>query len=148
MAPNASVARVVWHPQTNQITCSTSAGAVRVLYDPAISDKGAMLSAGRSHGSRMDMSMFIPKHAVSRELVVCRSHVLSTRNYRVLFQTETEAQSPLNGDKSQTLTRDGMSTSEVSYTPVVPTAINSSARVEEGRNISITRAKCFHRVPG
>lgn len=62
-APGASVARVVWHSQTNQIICSTSAGGVRVMYDPAISDKGAMLSAGRSH-SRLNTNMFLPKHAV------------------------------------------------------------------------------------
>lgn len=62
-APDASVGRVVWHPQTNQIICSTSAGGVRVMYDPAISDKGAMLSAGRSH-SRLNTNMFLPKHAV------------------------------------------------------------------------------------
>lgn len=34
------------------------------MYDPAISDKGAMLSAGRSH-SRLNTNMFLPKHAVS-----------------------------------------------------------------------------------
>jgi len=62
-APEASVARVVWHSQTNQVICSTSAGGVRVMYDPAISDKGAMLSAGRSH-SRLNTNMFLPKHAV------------------------------------------------------------------------------------
>ncbi|CAM9555038.1 unnamed protein product [Ectocarpus sp. 4 AP-2014] len=62
-APEASVARVVWHAQTNQVICSTSAGGVRVMYDPAISDKGAMLSAGRSH-SRLNTNMFLPKHAV------------------------------------------------------------------------------------
>lgn len=62
-APDASVARVIWHPQTNQIICSTSAGAVRVMYDPAISDKGAMLSAERLH-SRLNTNMFLPKHAV------------------------------------------------------------------------------------
>lgn len=62
-APDASVGRVVWHPQTNQIICSTSKGGIRVMYDPAISDKGAMLSAGRSH-SRLNTNMFLPKHAV------------------------------------------------------------------------------------
>eukprot|EP00903_Cladosiphon_okamuranus_P014177 g13174.t1 len=62
-APDASVARVVWHSQTNQVICSTSAGGVRVMYDPAISDKGAMLSVGRSH-SRLNTNMFLPKHAV------------------------------------------------------------------------------------
>ena len=62
-APGASVARVVWHSQTNQVICSTSEGSVRVMYDPAISDKGAMLSAGRSH-SRLNTNMFLPKHAV------------------------------------------------------------------------------------
>lgn len=63
-APDASVARVVWHSQTNQITCSTSAGSVRVMYDPAISDKGAMLSSGRKH-RRLDANIFLPRHAVS-----------------------------------------------------------------------------------
>lgn len=63
-APNASVVRVIWHAQTNQITCSTSAGGVRVMYDPAISDKGAMLSSTRAH-SRLSTNIFLPKHAVS-----------------------------------------------------------------------------------
>lgn len=66
-APDASVARVVWHPSTNQITFSTTAGGVRVMYDPAISDKGAMLSHDRTH-SRRDTNMFVPQHAVRPHL--------------------------------------------------------------------------------
>lgn len=67
-APNASVVRVIWHAQTNQIMCSTSAGGVRVMYDPAISDKGAMLSSTRAH-SRLSTNVFLPKHAVSARLI-------------------------------------------------------------------------------
>lgn len=39
------------------------------MYDPAISDKGAMLSAGRSH-SRLNTNMFLPKHAVRRTILI------------------------------------------------------------------------------
>ena len=43
----ASVIAVKWVAATNQILCSTSAGSVRVFFDPKMSQKGAILSAGR-----------------------------------------------------------------------------------------------------
>lgn len=46
------------------------------MYDPAISDKGAMLSAGRSH-SRLNTNMFLPKHAVSAVLQCFLGELLS-----------------------------------------------------------------------
>ena len=46
-APNASAVCMEWHPHINHIFCGTSAGSVYAFYDPALSQKGAMLSAGR-----------------------------------------------------------------------------------------------------
>lgn len=43
----ASVVAVKWIKATNQILCSTSSGAIRVFFDPKLSNKGAILSAGR-----------------------------------------------------------------------------------------------------
>lgn len=39
---------VVWQPKTNQIICSTSSGKTRIFFDPRISVKGAVLTAGRN----------------------------------------------------------------------------------------------------
>lgn len=88
-APDASVARVVWHSQTNQVICSTSAGGVRVMYDPAISDKGAMLSAGRSH-SRLNTNMFLPKHAVRPSLCFFRARDRTLQPLSVPYCWRTE----------------------------------------------------------
>ena len=38
---------VKWQPHTNQIFCTTSGGTIKAFYDPRISQKGAMLTAGR-----------------------------------------------------------------------------------------------------
>jgi WD40 repeat protein/pSer/pThr/pTyr-binding forkhead associated (FHA) protein len=46
-APDASAVCVEWHPTINHIMVGTSKGAVYAFYDPALSQKGAMLSAGR-----------------------------------------------------------------------------------------------------
>ncbi|GAA6018333.1 hypothetical protein JCM11491_005936 [Sporobolomyces phaffii] len=43
-----SVVKVVWHPKINQILCSTSQGAVHVLYSPDRSTKGALLGLTRT----------------------------------------------------------------------------------------------------
>ena len=45
---DASVLAVKWAHATNQIFCCTSAGSIRVFYDPKLSIKGALLSAGRA----------------------------------------------------------------------------------------------------
>lgn len=89
-APDASVARVVWHSQTNQVICSTSAGGVRVMYDPAISDKGAKLSAGRSH-SRLNTNMFLPKHAVRFCLGLSFVHRLCFQTAWILNSSLTDS---------------------------------------------------------
>jgi WD40 repeat protein len=47
LLPGASVVRVLWHPKLQQVLCSTSAGTLRLLYDPLLSKNGALLTAGR-----------------------------------------------------------------------------------------------------
>jgi hypothetical protein len=37
---------LAWHPKINHLLCGTSAGKTYAFYDPALSAKGAMLSAG------------------------------------------------------------------------------------------------------
>jgi len=39
---------VRWHPKTNQIFVGTSGGATRVFFDPRLSSKGALLTAGKA----------------------------------------------------------------------------------------------------
>ena len=48
IAPNGSIVNVLWHPKLNQIVCGASDGSVRVLYNPQLSKKGALLSSSRS----------------------------------------------------------------------------------------------------
>lgn len=47
VAPGHSVVSVVWHPRIRQIICGTTGGETKVLYDPLISEKGALMSATR-----------------------------------------------------------------------------------------------------
>ena len=47
VAPQASVTSVLWHRRLKQLVCGTSAGATKVMYDPAFSVKGALMSANR-----------------------------------------------------------------------------------------------------
>ncbi len=47
VAPQTSVTHVLWHRRLKQLVCGTSAGATKVLYDPAFSVKGALMSANR-----------------------------------------------------------------------------------------------------
>lgn len=47
VAPESSAIQVYWHPRIKQILIGTSAGNTKVLYDPIISTKGALMSAGR-----------------------------------------------------------------------------------------------------
>ncbi|CAN0016104.1 unnamed protein product, partial [Discosporangium mesarthrocarpum] len=61
--PGASVIRAEWHGRTQQIAVTTSGGEVRFLYDPMMSEKGAMLSAGRTH-KRLNANIFAPAHGV------------------------------------------------------------------------------------
>ena len=45
-----NVVGLAWHPRLNQILVGAGdrkAGAVRVLYDPALSERGVLLCAGR-----------------------------------------------------------------------------------------------------
>jgi len=48
VAPDASVLGVQWHPVLNQIALGTSDGIIRVLYDPVLSTKGALLPTSRA----------------------------------------------------------------------------------------------------
>eukprot|EP01034_Spumella_vulgaris_P022608 gene22608-28744_t len=48
VAAGVSAIMVKWQNKTNQIYCSLSSGAVRVLYDPRWSKKGALLSAHKA----------------------------------------------------------------------------------------------------
>jgi hypothetical protein len=48
IAAGVSAVMVKWQSKTNQIYCSLSSGAVRVLYDPRWSKKGALLSAHKA----------------------------------------------------------------------------------------------------
>lgn len=55
--PGALVA-LKWARVTNQIVCSSSLGLVRVFFDPALSSKGALLSAGRAPPRKKDPADF------------------------------------------------------------------------------------------
>lgn len=48
MKAGSSVISVKWQPKTNQIFCSMSSGLTTVLYDPRMSVKGAVITAGRA----------------------------------------------------------------------------------------------------
>jgi len=58
VAAGATAIMVKWHPTTNQILCTLSSGAVRVLYDPAFSKKGALLSAHKAPKRERDVTDF------------------------------------------------------------------------------------------
>jgi len=47
---------VQWQAKSNQVFCSTSAGFVRVFFDPRISEKGAVITAGRAPKREKDPS--------------------------------------------------------------------------------------------
>ena len=49
---------VVWHSRIRQIVCGTTGGTTKVLYDPLISEKGALMSATRVKRAK-DPSDFI-----------------------------------------------------------------------------------------
>jgi WD40 repeat protein len=59
-APNASAVCVEWCPTINHIMVGTSKGVVKAFYDPALSQKGAMLSAGRKCRPK-DVNDYQPK---------------------------------------------------------------------------------------
>lgn len=58
MAVGATAIMVKWHVATNQILCTLSSGVVRVLYDPAFSKKGALLSAHKAPKRERDATDF------------------------------------------------------------------------------------------
>lgn len=47
VASEASVTHLTWHPRLKQLVCGTSMGTTKVLYDPAFSVKGALMSSNR-----------------------------------------------------------------------------------------------------
>lgn len=55
---NASVTMVKWQAATNQIYCCVSTGFVRVLYDPLMSKKGALLSSSKAPKREKDPTDF------------------------------------------------------------------------------------------
>ena len=68
VAPEASVTRVIWHRRLKQVLCGTSAGATKVLYDPAFSTKGALMSSSRIKRAQ-DPSDFVPTGGVVGKIV-------------------------------------------------------------------------------
>eukprot|EP01038_Epipyxis_sp_PR26KG_P011937 gene11937-15978_t len=58
VATGASVIMVKWQKTTNQIFCSLSSGIVRVLYDPLMSKKGALLTVNKAPKREKDPSDF------------------------------------------------------------------------------------------
>lgn len=58
LAAGATGIMVKWHANTNQILCSMSSGVVRVLYDPALSKKGALLSSAKAPKRERDVTDF------------------------------------------------------------------------------------------
>lgn len=58
LAAGATAIMVKWHPSTNQILCSMSSGVVRVLYDPLLSKKGALLSSAKAPKRERDVTDF------------------------------------------------------------------------------------------
>ncbi|KAG5174958.1 WD40-repeat-containing domain protein [Tribonema minus] len=61
-AAGESVVRVLWHPKLKQILASTTGGYTKVLYDPAMSVKGAMMTSQRTH--RAATTDYVPDNMV------------------------------------------------------------------------------------
>ena len=59
VSENASVTMTKWHVTTNQIFCCLSTGDTKVLYNPLVSKKGALLSSIRQIKRELDASDFI-----------------------------------------------------------------------------------------
>jgi WD40 repeat protein len=59
IASDAGVPALTWAHATNQILCATTAGSIRVFFDPAFSTKGALLSAGRTPARAKDPLDFV-----------------------------------------------------------------------------------------
>jgi hypothetical protein len=51
-----SAISVKWQPKTNQIFCTTSLGKTRVFFDPRLSVKGAIITAGKAPKREKDPS--------------------------------------------------------------------------------------------
>jgi hypothetical protein len=62
-APSSSVVCLHWHPRINHILCGTSTGVAYAYYDPALSQKGVMLSAGRKCRPK-DKNDYVPEGVV------------------------------------------------------------------------------------
>jgi hypothetical protein len=52
VCPGASVVVLAWHPRINQLAAGCGDGVTRVLYDPSLSTKGALLSTARGTARR------------------------------------------------------------------------------------------------
>ena len=67
LAKGASVVALAWHPKINQIAAGCGDGAMRLLYDPSLSTKGALLSTARAPKARdlhSDVTVRINPHAL------------------------------------------------------------------------------------
>lgn len=63
LGPAAAV-RVCWNPRINQIAVGMGDGAVRVMYDPAVSTKGALLCAAKAARSSEGFEFANIKHEI------------------------------------------------------------------------------------
>lgn len=48
LCPGGSVVALLWHPRINQVAAGCGDGNVRLLYDPSLSVKGALISAAKA----------------------------------------------------------------------------------------------------
>ncbi|KAJ1448096.1 WD40-repeat-containing domain protein [Pelagophyceae sp. CCMP2097] len=53
VAKGTSVVSVLWHERIRHVFCGTSAGETRVMYDPDLSVKGALVTVRRDHAKRV-----------------------------------------------------------------------------------------------
>jgi hypothetical protein len=114
-APGASVVQVVWHAKLQQIVCGTSAGPLRLFYDPLLSKHGALLTAGRVP-RRSDPSDVISADPFAAVGVIINPHALpmfQDEKYKKRRRGEEEVRPgdlrrpdrPLNGPAAQSVSQ-------------------------------------------
>jgi WD repeat-containing protein 70 len=91
VAPDASAVQVVWHPRIKQVVCGTSAGVTKVLYDPLMSNKGALMSASRVKRAKDPSDVFGSGPGIVGE--IHNPHALP------MFQTEARGKRKLAKDR-------------------------------------------------
>jgi hypothetical protein len=107
-----NVVKTVWHPKINQIFCSTSLGAVHILYSPETSSKGATLSLARVARSKKAEADTIPtldQIYVPDNLPMFRNPDMETRlkgkQVRKKRENEDEVKGPAKGQTSNVFSR-------------------------------------------